>query len=430
MIDSNLIKDKEGIRIVVESLRRRGKSEENAWAFVESIISLRKKYISCLRKGEKLRQRRNQLVSNKNLLAKKKKENDANFVSNIEEEIRCIKSDIKKNQVSFNQLKERFNQQVLSIPNLVKSVVPSANEIIVTGNDKNRKKSLVSHLDICEKFKLINKDAAVCLAGSKFAFYQDAGARLLRALSNFMVDEHGKRDYREIIPPLLVNKNALVGTGHLPKFAGDIFNCGDYFSLIPTGEVPLVAGWRNKLFNEKNLPLRLVSYTPCFRLEAGAAGSIDRGLLRVHQFNKVELVQIVKPSESDVVLRSILSSAENIVKELELPYRIVHLSGSELSFSACDGYDVEVWLPSEGRYVEVSSCSNCGDFQSRRLNIKFLENDKNEKYVHTLNGSGVAIDRLIAAIVENNYSPEDEKIFLPKVLYRYFGKKSIKIGEV
>lgn len=336
-----------------------------------------------------------------------------------------LKVEIDKNNELINKLKEDISQELLTLPNIPHSSVPKGSseednqEIRKWG--KIIKENNKPHWEIAEKFKLIDFSRATKLSGSRFILYTNLGAKLVRALVNFMLDQHSKRGYIEELPPLIVNSNILVGTGQLPKFKDDQFkieNRDQY--LIPTAEVPLTNIYRDEILNLEELPIKMTAATPCFRLEAGSAGKDTRGIIRLHQFNKVEMVQIVKPEDSYQALESLTNDAENILQLLEIPYRVITLCTGDLGFSATKTYDIELWLPAQGKYREVSSCSNCEDFQARRMNLRVIVKNNDEKIIpHTLNGSGLAVDRVFAAILENYYDEIKEEIIIPKVLQPY-----------
>lgn len=278
------------------------------------------------------------------------------------------------------------------------------------------------HFEIGEKLGLMDFNVATKLSGSRFVVLKGILAKLERALALFMLDKHTlENGYTEMYVPILVKDQSLFGTGNLPKFSEDLFTAGESHWLIPTAEVPLTNLVRDQLINVKDLPIRVTAYTPCFRSEAGAAGKDTRGMLRQHQFSKVELVSITTPDNSNQELERMLSCAEKILQELNIHYRIVTLCTGDMGFAAKKTYDIEVWLPGENTYREISSCSNCGDFQSRRMNARFKKNNSNI-FVHTLNGSGLAVGRTLIAILEN-YQTEDGNIIIPEALRKYFNNQ-------
>jgi seryl-tRNA synthetase len=284
------------------------------------------------------------------------------------------------------------------------------------------------HWEIGEELGILDFENAGKLAGARFVIYRGAGARLERALINFMLDLHtGEHGYTEIIPPFLVNRETMTGTGQLPKFEEDLFHTDspDFF-LIPTAEVPLTNIHREEIVAGENLPILFTAYTPCFRKEAGSYGKDTRGLIRQHQFNKVELVKFTDPKSSYEELEKLLLDAEEILKLLKLPYRVVQLCGGDLGFSSAKTYDIEVWMPSYGKYVEISSCSNFEDFQARRAGIRYRASNKEKpQFVHTINGSGLAVGRTMAAIIEN-YQQEDGSVLIPEVLQEFMGQQYIR----
>ena len=278
------------------------------------------------------------------------------------------------------------------------------------------------HFEIGENANLMNFETAAKLSGSRFVILKGNLSKLERAIANFMIEKHTSiNGYVEMHVPYLVKANTLYGTGQLPKFTDDLFTAGDDHWLIPTAEIPLTALHSNEILNINQLPMRVTSYTPCFRSEAGAAGKDTRGMLRQHQFTKVELVSLVEPEHSKDELERMLNCAEGILKDLNLHYRVMTLCTGDMGFNANKTYDIEVWLPGENKYREISSCSNCGDFQARRMNTRYKKNDKNT-YIHTLNGSGLAVGRTLIAILEN-YQTADGNVKIPDVLKKYFDNK-------
>lgn len=284
-----------------------------------------------------------------------------------------------------------------------------------------------AHWDIGTDLDILDFDRAAKISGARFTVYKGLGARLERAVVSFMLDLHTiDQDYTEILPPFMVNRAAMTGTGQLPKFEEDMFYVPqkDFF-LIPTAEVPVTNLRANEIMEEAELPVYYTAYTPCFRAEAGSAGRDTRGLIRQHQFNKVELVKFVDPETSYDELEKLTADAEEVLKLLNIPYRVVRLSSGDLGFSSAMTYDIEVWMPSYGRYVEISSCSNFEDFQARRANIRFRREKGKPEFVHTLNGSGLAVGRTVAAILEN-YQQADGSVVIPEVLRKYMGVDKIE----
>lgn len=336
---------------------------------------------------------------------------------------------IKKLDDELKGIEEALEQFLLTVPNIPQASVPvGASE---TDNVEVRKWGEIPafsfipkpHWEIGEALGILDFERGAKLTGARFTLYKGAGARLERALINFMLDLHTDRHkYVEMLPPFMVNRESMTGTGQLPKFADDLFHLEgtDYF-LIPTAEVPVTNIHRNEILRGEDLPLRYTAYTPCFRKEAGSYGKDTRGLIRQHQFNKVELVKFVHPDESCQELERLLADAEEVLQLLGVPYRVVELCTADLGFSAARTYDIEAWLPGQGTYREISSCSNFEDFQARRASIRFREDDKAKpEFVHTLNGSGLAVGRTVVAILEN-FQQADGKVTIPEALRPYMG---------
>ncbi len=372
------------------------------------------------------------LLSEKNILSKK-----IGKLKSINQDAKSEISNVEELKDKINSLKELENikeNELISIlnrlPNIPDKSVPNGKEesdnILYRewGNKPKFNFKPKIHYDIGENLGLINFDIASKLSGSRFVVLKKQISRLERAIANFMLDKHTLvNGYIEYSVPFLVKNETLFGTGQLPKFGEDLFTAGDDHWLIPTAEVPLTNLVRNQILNVNQLPMRSTSYTPCFRSEAGAAGKDTRGMLRQHQFNKVELVSIVEPQHSEKELERMLECAESILKDLNIHYRIMTLCSGDMGFSANKTYDIEVWLPGEGKYREISSCSNCGDFQARRMNARYKNENKNI-FVHTLNGSGLAVGRTLIAILEN-YQMEDGNVEIPEVLIKYFNNKTL-----
>jgi len=321
-----------------------------------------------------------------------------------------------------------LDQILAGIPNLPAADVPDgadadANvEVRRHGNPRNFPFTPKQHFEVGEKLGLMDFESATKLAGSRFVVLKGALARLERALAAFMIDIHtGEFGYQEILPPFLVNDQTAFGTGNLPKFGEDLFRTREGFWLIPTAEVPLTNLVANEILDESVLPLRFTAHTPCFRSEAGAAGKDTRGMIRVHQFSKVELVSIAHPDHSAAEHERMTGCAEAVLKRLGIPYRVVTLCTGDMGFASQKTYDIEVWLPGQGAYREISSCSNCGEFQARRMKARFRKSgDKGTRFVHTLNGSGLAVGRTMIALIEN-YQEADGSVVLPDALVPYMG---------
>jgi len=350
----------------------------------------------------------------------------------LKEEGNGVKSQLADLEPEERKLKARIEELLLELPNLPSETTPIGknetenvevrrwgDEFLPTSTD------ILPHWEIGEKLGILNFEKAVKVAQSRFVNLIGAGAALERALISFMLDRHIATGYVEVIPPVLINSDSLRGTGQLPKFSEESFKCSeDDLWLAPTAEVPVTNLYRNETLEVEQLPIRHCAYTPCFRREAGSYGKDTRGLIRLHQFNKVELVKLVHPGQSETEHQALVQNAEAILQALKLPYRVLELCTGDLGFGAAKCYDLEVWLPSSGSYREISSCSNFYDFQARRANIRFKEKGKKgTQFVHTLNGSGLAIGRTMAAILENYQ--QDGKITVPEVLQPYLKRDTL-----
>lgn len=347
-------------------------------------------------------------------------------------EMKKISDKTKELDKEVAEIEDKIEDLLLGIPNIPHESVPdgkddSANvEIRKIGEVPVKNFREQAHWELGDKSDILDFERAGKITGSRFTVYKGLGARLERSVINFMLNTHVDNGYTEVMTPFMVNRRAMTGTGQLPKFEEDLFavNAKDYF-LIPTAEVPVTNLHSGEILNVEEVPKNYVAYTACFRKEAGAAGRDTKGLIRQHQFNKVELVKLVQPENSYEELDKLLANAESILKKLELPYRVVKLCTGDLGFSAAMTYDIEVWMPSYGRYVEISSCSNFEDYQARRANIRMRNADNKPVFVHTLNGSGLAVGRTVAAILEN-CQQEDGSIKVPDVLQSYMGCDLIK----
>lgn len=355
-------------------------------------------------------------------------------VSALFEDMKKLSAEIKEYDEKIRNLDEQINKVMLTIPNIPADDVPDGE----TDEDNVEVRKFMeptkfdfepkAHWDIGADLDILDAPTAGKVTGTRFTFYKDKGARLERSIINFYLNTHTEQNgYMEVFPPYMVHRRSMIGTGQLPKFEEDAFKVmnTDYF-LIPTAEVPVTNMYRDQILDGNKLPIKHVAYSACFRAEAGSAGKDTRGLIRQHQFNKVELVKFAKPENSYEELEKLTRDAEKVLQLLKLPYRVVKICVGDLGFTAAKKYDIEVWMPSYGRYVEISSCSNFEDFQARRANIKF-KNAQGEKaqYVHTLNGSGVAIGRTVAAILEN-YQNADGSVTVPEVLRPYMDCDVIK----
>ena len=351
----------------------------------------------------------------------KKNNQDTTELSN---QLDKIKGNLLEKEDLLNKTLSRLNDFLLDIPNIPHQDVKEGdseddNKVIKTFGEVQKRDS-IDHLEIASD---IDTESAVKLAGSRFAVLKDDIAKLHRALISFMLDVAEKNGYEERYVPFMANSRSLTGTGQLPKFEEDLFKITEDLFLIPTAEVPLTNLYADSILEQGSLPIKVTSHTPCFRSEAGSYGKDTKGLIRQHQFEKVEIVQIVHPSESDSALESLLSNAETILQLLELPYQVVQLCGGDMGFSSAKTYDIEVWIPSQNKYREISSCSNFTDFQSRRSKIR-LNEDGNKIFPHTLNGSALAVGRTLVAIIENFYDDND-CIRIPKSLQKYLNKDVI-----
>ena len=425
MLDIRRIKA--NLEDIKKAMNRRGEKEFS----LDEVVNLDDQRLELLKEVEVLKNKMN--VESKKIpqLMKegKKEEAEAEKVKlkELSEKIKGLDEKVKKVQ-------EELQYRLLRIPNVPNVNVPQGDtdednvEIRKWGEPKQFDFDFKAHWDIGTNLGILDFETGAKITGSRFTLYKDKGARLERSLVNFFLNTHtDKNGYTEILPPFMANRDSFVGTGQLPKFAEDMFKIEglDYF-LIPTAEVPVTNIHRDEIVSGDKLPIKYCAYTPCFRSEAGSAGRDTRGLVRQHQFNKVEMVKICAPEESYNELEKLTHNAEYLLQLLKLPYRVVRICTGDLGFTAAYKYDLEVWMPSYNRYVEISSCSNCEDFQARRAGIKF-KRDKNSKaeYCHTLNGSGLAIGRSFAAIIEN-YQQEDGSIVIPEVLRPYMGVDKIE----
>lgn len=391
---------------------------------LEEFLELDRERRSCQVKADELKNFRNQASAEVGRLKKEGKD-----TSELQARIREIGQEIKALDDRMREIDEQLTQILLNIPNLPHESVPLGSgdadnvEIRRWGEPRSFGFEPKAHWDIGVALDILDFERAAKLSGARFTVYKGWGARLERALINFMLDLHvEKHGYQEIFPPFMVTADCMVGTGQLPKFAEDMFKVeGRELYLVPTAEVPLTNLFREEILDAAQLPLYLTAYTACFRAEAGSHGRDTRGVIRQHQFNKVELVKITTPETSYEELEKLTRDAEEVLQLLGLPYRVVLLCTGDMGFSAAKTYDLEVWLPSYGEYKEISSCSNCGDFQARRANIRYRPDAKSRpQFVHTLNGSGVAVGRTVAAILEN-YQQKDGSVEVPEVLRPYLG---------
>lgn len=416
MLDIKMIR--QNVEMVKEKLATRNVDE----AKINEFVALDEKRRAELVKVEELKKLRND-VSGEIAQLKRNKENADDKIAKMKkvgEEIKALDEQIAK-------IDEELTAIATTLPNLPHESTPIGKD--EDDNVEVRRHGSVRafdfepkpHWEIAENLGILDFERGAKVSGSRFVFYKGLGARLERAIYNFMLDEHGKEGYTEVIPPYIVNSHSMFGTGQFPKFKEDVFQLANTdLTLIPTAEVPLTNYYNGEILEEADLPVYFTALSPSFRSEAGSAGRDTRGLIRLHQFNKVEMVKLTKPEESYNELEKMTQNAENILQKLNLPYRVVALSTGDMGFSAAKTYDLEVWIPAQDTYREISSCSNCEDFQARRAMIRYRDENGKVQYVHTLNGSGLAVGRTVAAILEN-YQNEDGSVTIPEVLVPYMG---------
>lgn len=365
-------------------------------------------------------------IKSKEIGAIKGKGGDATALMN---EVAAMKDRMAELEQQETTLAESLNQHLASLPNLLDDDTPDGKdendnkEVRKVGEPKKLNSPAPDHVAIGEALGMMDFETAAQMSGSRFVLMHSGLARMERALAQFMLDTHTmEHGYTEVSPPLLVRDNALYGTGQLPKFAEDLFRTTSDHWLIPTAEVSLTNMVADSILEDEALPRRYTAHTPCFRSEAGAAGKDTKGMIRQHQFYKVELVSITHPEQSNAEHERMTQCAENILKKLELPFRTIALCTGDIGFGSRKTYDIEVWLPGQQKYREISSCSNCGDFQARRMKARFRKRgEKDTQFVHTLNGSGVAVGRALVAVLENYYDPADGGVFVPAALKPYMG---------
>jgi seryl-tRNA synthetase len=421
MLDARFVR--EHVDSVREGLKKRGYE----FPLAEFLVIDEKRMV-VMRETEELRNRRNVVSEEIGIMKRQKTDTSARL-----EEMKAVAETIKSLDENLKALEDETRALLLTIPNIPHDSVP-------VGKDETKNVEIrrwgspgvfdfepLNHWDIAETLDIIDFDRASKITGARFALMKGIGARLERALMNFMLDLNTAKGYKEVFPPILVNRESMTGTGQLPKFEMELFRIADpEFYLIPTAEVPVTNIHRDEIFKEGDLPILYTAYTPCFRREAGSYGKDTRGLIRQHQFNKVELVKFVKPEDSYDELEKLTNNAEDILQKLGLPYRVISLCTGDLGFSSAKTYDLEVWLPGQNRYREISSCSNFEDFQARRANIRFKrEGKKGTEFVHTLNGSSLAIGRTVVAILEN-YQRKDGSVTVPEALRPYMGIDTIR----
>ena len=420
MHDINKIRENKNL--FIEGWEKRGLQVD-----IDNILDIDKDLRKTITDLQELQTKRNDASK---LIGKAKQEADDSRVSELSKDVQNFKKRMQDLEESKLLLSSNLKDQLSSLPNIPHDDVPEGldeNSNIQIKEFGNKTKPSPNHFEIGEEIGMLDFESAVKLSGSRFSILKKDLALMERSLANFMIDQHVSiNGYDEVSVPYLVKDDAMFGTGQLPKFSDDQFKTEDGFWLIPTAEVPLTNLVSNSNLQVSDLPIRYVAYTQCFRKEAGAAGKDTKGLIRLHQFPKVELVSIVKPESSIDELERLLSCAEGILKSLELPYRVMILSSGDMGFSAVKTYDLEVWLPGQNLYREISSCSLCSDFQSRRMNTKFKDNNNKKIHPHTLNGSGLAVGRTLVAILENYYEGNGV-VRVPDVLQPYMGGMK-KIG--
>lgn len=416
MHDPRLIREQP--QVFKSALEKRGMDP----SIIDEFLLVDAKRRELIQETQSLREKQNRTSDEISALKRAKKE----VPKEIIEEMRQLSADLKNKLALQREIEDKWKEILLSIPNLPHESVPSGltedenQEVRRWGEPPVFPFQPKPHWEIGNQLKLFDLETAAEIAGSRFPLFQGWGAKLVRALINFMLDLHTKEhNYIEILPPLLANETSCLTSAHLPKFADDLFTTKEGFYLIPTAELPLANLHRDEILPAEVLPLKYVAYTPCFREEAGSWGKETRGLIRQHQFDKVELFKYTTPETSYDELEKLVQDAEEVLKRLGIPYRVVNVCAGDLGFSASKKYDIEAWFPGMGKFIEVSSCSNCTDFQARRGNIRFREHpEASPRFVHTLNGSGLAIGRTLAALIEN-YQEEDGRIRVPEALRPY-----------
>ncbi len=418
MLDIKVIR--ENVQWAKDKLASRGVQA----AEIDEVIALDEKRRALIVKTEELKKNRN-AASEAIAVAKRNKEDATEQIAamkNVGAEIKALDSELA-------EVKAKVDYILVRLPNFPDDSAPVGPD--ESFSREERKWSTprefdfepLAHWDIGEKLGILDFERAAKVSGSRFVYYKGTGARLERAVYNFMLDQHAKEGYEEMITPYLVNGESMFGTGQFPKFTEDVYtmtNEGEPMTLIPTAEVPLTNFYRDEILDGAQLPIYFTALSPAFRSEAGSAGRDTRGLIRMHQFNKVEMVKFTKPEESFNELEKMTADAENILKALNLPYHVITLATGDASFTSAKTYDIEVWLPAQNTYREISSCSDCTDFQARRAQIRYRDEDGHVNLVHTLNGSGLAVGRTVAAILEN-YQNEDGSVTIPEQLVPYMG---------
>lgn len=417
MLDLKRVRN--NVEEVTQMLETRGVDK----AQVELLLSLDEQRRALLPEVEQLKQKRNQLASE----AAELKRNNQDMTQNIED-TKKVNLEIKNKETVLNEIDEELTGIAVLLPNLPHETVPVGvdedENVEIRRNGERREFDFTpkNHWEIGEALDILDFERGAKVTGSRFLFYKGLGARLERAVYNFMLDTHvNEHGYTEMIPPYIVNDKSMFGTGQFPKFKEDVFQIEDSnYTLIPTSEVPLTNYHANEILKEEDLPIYYTAMSPCFRSEAGSAGRDTRGMIRLHQFHKVEMVKFATQETSYDELEKLTANGEHILQKLNLPYRTITLCTGDMGFSAAKTNDIEVWMPGQDTYREISSCSNCEDFQARRAKIRYKDAEGKIRYAHTLNGSGLAVGRTVAAILEN-YQNEDGSVTVPEALVPYMG---------
>ncbi|MFZ5907978.1 MAG: serine--tRNA ligase [Nitrospirota bacterium] len=421
MLDARFVR--ENIDLIKKSLDDRHHTTP-----LDEFLQLEEQRLAFRKESDELRNRRNVVSEEIGRLKTQRKDATPQI-----EAMRVVSDQIRDLDDRIRSLEEKTGLFLLNIPNIPHGSVPVGKdetenvEVRRWGEPRQFDFEPLNHWDIGEMLDIIDFDRGAKIAGARFSLMKGTGAKLERALMNFMLDLNTAKGYKEVFPPIIVNRESMTGTGQLPKFELELFRIADpEFFLIPTAEVPVTNIHRNEILNEQDLPISYTAYTPCFRREAGSYGKDVRGLIRQHQFNKVEMVKFVTPETSFQELESLTDNAEDILQKLELPYRVVALCTGDLGFASAKTYDLEVWLPGQQRYREISSCSNFTDFQARRANVRFRrQGKKGTEFVHTLNGSGLAIGRTLVAVLEN-YQQKNGSVLVPDALRPYMNIEMIR----
>lgn len=414
MLDLKFVR--ENVDLVRKNIEWKGERSD-----LEKLLELDERRRDIIAEVERLKHLRNVVSNEIASLKREKKDANAKII-----EMRDVSDRIKQMDEDLRKVELEIRDELLKIPNILHESVPfgkdSNDNVVVRTWGEPLEVDVPNHLEIAKYLNIIDFERGAKVTGSGFAYYVGQGAALERALITFMLEKHiYEHNYLELFPPFVVNLNSMIGTGQIPKLAEDMYYIEkDELYLIPTAEVPVTNYYSNEVLSIFELPKKFVAYSPCFRREAGSYGKETRGFLRVHQFNKVEMVKFTTPETSYDELESLTKDAESILQALNIPYRVVLLCSGDTSFSSAKTYDIEVWSPAEKKWLEVSSCSNFEDFQARRANIRFKRTPNSKpEYVHTLNGSGLATSRLIVSLLENYYNPEDGSVTIPEVLRQY-----------